>query len=76
MPVYFIIVGDLVLDYASEKEVYYRVSVVQARWLVPGEFCRVGWSLFKVQAIEGTNVVLMRSKRSKGRWANATRLDR
>lgn len=77
MPIYFILVGRTIRGFDG-KEIFHigvdpEVEISQLR---RGEFVRIEWSLYRVISVDGNEAVLVRSKRSKGRWERATRIGR
>lgn len=77
MPIYFILTNGCIRGFGSEE--IYHIGVdpeVEISQLKRGEFVRIEWSLYKVHSVVGDAAILMRSKRSKGRWARATRIGR
>jgi hypothetical protein len=77
MPIYFILTNGCIRGFGSEE--IYHIGVdpeVEISQLRRGEFVRLEWSLYRVISVDGNEAVLARSKRSKGRWARATRIGR
>ena len=77
MRVYFVLANRTIRGFGSEEIYHFGVDPeVEISSLKRGEFVRLEWSLYKVHSVVGNEAVLMSSKRSKGRWARATRIGR